>query len=110
MTEFTCDMDGYVDIVTKQIKNILFLPTLLKETYVYMLPEDLGKALEFSYDGFLSIFAFLGYVISIAYYVGLEYGFGAPICSLMTTIAGPINTIYGYVDFATIGDEADATA
>ena len=109
-TEFECNMDGYVDIVTKQVKNVLFIPSLVKEAYIYMLPDDLAKAVDLTYDGVLSIFAFGGYAIAVFYYLGLEYGFADPICSIMTSAAGPINTVYGYIDFAEIVvDSTDTT-
>ena len=33
MAEFECSMDGYVELVSKGIKNVLWIPTLIKELY-----------------------------------------------------------------------------
>ena len=77
---FECSMDGYVELVEKGIKNVLWIPTLIKELYVMALPTDLGLAVEYGFDAFISVFAILGYFISMVYYVGMEFGFGDPIC------------------------------
>ena len=91
---FECSMDGYVELVSKGIKNVLWIPTLIKEIYVMALPTDLGLAVEYGFDGFISAFAILGYFISMVYYVGEEFGFGSVICTLATTADKPISHIY----------------
>jgi hypothetical protein len=100
--DFECTMDGYVGIVTKLIKSFLFVPSIIKEAYILLLPDDLAKAVDLTYDGVLSIFAFPGYAIAVFYYLGLEYGFAEPICSVMTSVAVPINAVYGCIDFADV--------
>tara|TARA_B110001450_G_C17152029_1_gene291623 strand:+ start:65 stop:409 length:345 start_codon:yes stop_codon:yes gene_type:complete len=91
---FKCDMDGYVELVSKGIKNVLWIPTLIKEIYVMALPTDLGLAVEYGFDAFISAFAILGYFISMVYYIGEELGFGEAICSVGEIADKPITHIY----------------
>ena len=101
-------MDGYVELVTKGIKNVLWIPTLIKEIYILALPTDLGLAVEYGFDAFISVFAILGYFISMVYYIGEDFGFGSSICSIMTTLNGPITHIYDAFNLAHAQPE-DAT-
>ena len=73
-------MDGIVGLVVMGIKNVLWIPTLIKEIYVLALPRDLGLAVEFAFDGFISAFAILGYALSVVYYLAEQFGFGDIIC------------------------------
>ena len=106
---FECSMDGYVELVTKGIKNVLWIPTLIKEIYVMALPTDLGLAVEYAFDAFVSVFAILGYFISMVYYIGEDLGFGDAICTLMTAIDGPITHIYSSFNLSNPKDDATTT-
>ena len=107
---FECSMDGFVDLVAKGIKNVLWIPTLIKEIYVMALPRDLGLALEFAFDGFISAFAIFGYAISMLYYVGESFGFGGVICSIMTVVDKPVSHIYQAFNLSDPKPEDNATA
>ena len=58
------------------------------------LPEELALAVEYGFDGFINAFAIIGYFISMVYYFGLQFGFGAAVCSVMTIVDKPVSHVY----------------
>jgi len=46
---FKCSMDGYKNLTLQSIDLALFALALIKETYAAILPEDLGKAVNYAW-------------------------------------------------------------
>lgn len=88
MSDFTCSMDGYVDLTNKLIELSLFALALLKETYAAILPYELGKSVEYAWDGLVGAGSWAGYAVASLYYFGLEYGYADIMCEY---------SAYGYV-------------
>ena len=91
---FNCTMNGFVEIVDKSIKNVLFVPMVIKELLTMLLPSDLANAIEFTVDGLIQVFHIPGYFFAMIYYWANAYGYGAPICTAFSYINIPVDFIF----------------
>jgi hypothetical protein len=89
---YVCSMDGYVSLTKMVIELALSAIAILKETYAAMLPMELGKSVQYAWDGLVGAGSWPGYAVAAAYYFGLEFGYAEPMCDV---------SMYGYmaVDF-----------
>jgi hypothetical protein len=100
MTEFTCSMDGYVTMAADLIELSLFALAILKETYAYILPYELGKSVEYAWDGLVGAGSWVGYAVAALYYFGLEYGYADMMCEYSGYGAIAIDYLTFFIDFA----------
>ena len=91
---FDCTMNGFVEIVDKVIKNVLFIPMLIKELLTMFLPADLGSAIEYNVNGLVMVFHIPAYFFAMIYYMAAAYGYGAPICTAFSYINIPVDFIF----------------
>ena len=98
--DFKCSMDGYRELTLQCIDLALFALALIKETYAAILPEDLGKAVNYAWQGLTGIGAWIGYAVAAGYYFGKEAGYGAEICEYSGIASSIISTVHGMVDFS----------
>merc|ERR1711937_810409 len=84
--DFSCSMDGYVELTLETYNVLLFGLALLKEAYAAMLPKKLGKSVNYAWDGLLGAGAWLGFLSAALYYFGLEAGYGKIMCDVSGTI------------------------
>lgn len=73
-------MDGYVEMTGKLIELSLFAIALVKETFAAILPDEIGKAIEYAWDGLVGAGSWAGFAIAALYYFGLEYGYAEFMC------------------------------
>ncbi len=99
-TAFTCSMDGYVDMTAKLIELSLFALALVKETYAAILPKELGKSVEYAWDGLVGAGSWGGYAVAALYYFGLEYGYADLMCQYSEYGAVAINALANFISFA----------
>lgn len=78
--EFSCSMDGYVEMTGQLIELSLFAIALIKETFAAMLPEALSNAIQYAWDGLVGAGSWAGFAVAAVYYFGLEYGYADILC------------------------------
>lgn len=98
--DFKCSMDGYRNLSLQAIDLALFLLALIKETWAAILPEDLGKAVNYAWTGLTGVGAWIGYAVAAGYYFGTEAGYGDQICEYSGIAYSIINTVHGLVSFS----------
>lgn len=101
-------MDGFVKMTRELIEIALLAFSLYKETILLMIPEEFGKAVQFTWRGVVGIGNPLGYIMAAAYYFGLEFGFGEDVCSLVGHGYALIDTLHGLVSFAQSEEDKEA--
>ena len=99
-TEFECSMDGYVALTTEFINVALFAIAIVKETYAAMLPEELGKSVQYAWDGLVGAGSWAGYAMAAAYFFGLEFGYADMLCQYSGYAATAVALLYQFVEFA----------
>jgi hypothetical protein len=97
---FTCSMDGYVKMAADLIELSLFALALIKETYAAILPLELGKSVEYAWDGLVGAGSWTGYAIASLYYFGLEYGYADLMCQYSEYGSVAISYLTFFIDFA----------
>ena len=100
MSDFTCSMDGYVKMTKELIELSLFALSLLKETYAAILPMELGKSVEYAWDGLVGAGSWSGYAVAALYYFGLEYGYAEIMCQYSEYGATATSFLNSFIDFA----------
>ena len=98
--DFKCSMDGYRTMTLQSIDLALFVLALVKETYAAILPEDLGKAVNYAWQGLTGVGAWIGYAVAAGYYFASEGGYGDQVCEYSGIASGIISTVHGLVDFS----------
>ena len=93
-------MDGYKGMVLQVIDLVLFAFALIKETYAAILPEDLGKAVQYAWLSLTGLGGWIGYVVAAGFYFGSEAGFGDQICKYSGIAYGYTDTFHKLLDFA----------
>lgn len=100
MSTFTCSMDGYVLMTSQLIELSLFALSLIKETYAAILPMELGKSVEYAWDGLVGAGSWAGYAVASLYYFGLEYGYADLMCQYSGYGATAIEYLSFFITFA----------
>lgn len=100
MSDFTCDMDGYVNMTNKLIELSLFALAIVKETYAAILPMALGKSVQYAWDGLVGAGSWAGFAVAAVYYFGLEFGYADIMCQLSEYAFMAINFLTFFIDFA----------
>lgn len=98
--DFACSMDGYRKMTLQAIDLALFALALIKESYAAILPTDLGKAVNYAWEGLTGVGAWLGYAAAAGYYFGKEAGYGPEICENSGIAYTIINAVHGLVSFS----------
>lgn len=97
--DFKCSMDGYRELALQAIDLALFALALIKETYAAILPEDLGKAVKYAWQGLTGVGAWIGYAVAAGYYFASEAGYGDQMCEYSGIASSIISTVHSLVDF-----------
>ena len=97
---FTCDMDGYVNMTNKLIELSLFALAIVKESYAAMLPFELGKSVQYAWDGLVGAGSWAGFAVASLYYFGLEYGYADIMCEYSGYGYMAIDYLSFLIDFA----------
>ena len=87
-------------MTTELIELSLFALALVKETYAAILPEALGKSVEYAWDGLVGAGSWAGYAVASLYYFGLEYGYADLMCEYSGYGAVAIEYLSFFIDFA----------
>ena len=74
MDNLDCSMDGFNQMFQALIENIFIALALVKESFSYLIPEDLGLAVQYGWDGLMGLGGWIGFLFSAGYYVGLDFG------------------------------------
>lgn len=98
--DFKCSMDGYRELTLMSIDLALFILALIKETYAAILPEDLGKAVNYAWQGLTGVGAWIGYAVAAGYYFAKEAGYGAEFCEYSGIGYSVVSTLHGMVSFS----------
>ena len=69
-----CTKDGFNAMFKALIENIFIALALVKETFAYLIPEDLNLAVQYGWDGLMGLGGWIGYLFAAVYYVGLDFG------------------------------------
>jgi len=97
--EFECTMDGFVDLTAEFINTALLALAVIKETYAAMLPPELGKSVQYAWDGLVGAGAWAGYATAAAYFFGLEFGYGDIMCEAFGYISVAIGVFSQFSEF-----------
>ena len=98
-------MDGYVEMTGKLIELSLFAIALVKETFAAILPDEIGKAIEYAWDGLVGAGSWAGFAVAALYYFGLEYGYAEMLCEYSSYGYIAIDWLSFLIEFADSGDE-----
>ena len=109
-TGFSCDMDGYTSMVLEITELLLIVITLYKEIIVAILPNDLGLALKFYYQGLTGVSKWSGYAVAALYFLAEDQGFGDQLCEVSGYGDIVVDTLYQLVDFGNKDETAATTA
>ena len=82
------------------IENVFIALALVKETFAYMIPEDLNLAVQYGWDGLMGLGGWIGFLFSAVYFVGLDFGYGALLCDVAGYGYYAIDAINQIVSFA----------
>ena len=100
MTDFTCSMDGYVQMTADLIELSLIALALVKETYAAILPNDLSKSVQYAWDGLVGAGSWAGYAVAAIYYFGLEFGYASYMCTASEYGAVALYYLTFFINFA----------
>jgi len=98
-------MDGFTKLARQLMENILLLVALAKETFAYMLPDELNLSVSLLWDGLVVLNNWVGYAIAALYYLGTDYDFGLTFCEVMGYLYYVIDGLNYIVAFADIAPE-----
>merc|ERR1711934_594603 len=98
--DFSCTMDGYVELTLEAYNVALFGLALLKEAYASLLPKSLGKSVNYAWDGILGAGGWVGYIMAAAYYFGLEFGYAEYLCQGSGYVYIAIGIFYQLLEFS----------
>ena len=101
-------MDGFVKMTREFIEIAFLAASLYKETIILMIPEKFGKAVKFVWRGAVGIGNPIGYVMAAAYLLGLEFGFGEDVCSLVGIGYTIISALHVLVSFSQSEEDKEA--
>ena len=87
-------------MTTELIELSLFALALVKETYAAVLPEELGKSVEYAWDGLVGAGSWAGYAVASLYYFGLEYGYAETMCTYSEYGDVAIGYLSTFISFA----------
>ena len=88
-------------MVTEIFDLTLFLFALTKETFAFMLPANLAKAVKYTWNGMQGGSTWTGYLMASAYYLSAEWNFGDELCLYSSYGYEVIDWLNVAVDFAT---------
>ena len=97
---YICSMDGYVSLTKMIIELALSAIAIVKETYAAMLPMELGKSVQYAWDGLVGAGSWPGYAVAAAYYFGLEFGYAEPMCDVSIMAYTVIDYLNAFISFA----------
>ena len=100
MSDFECTMDGFVQLTSDAINVALIALAIVKETYAAMLPEELGKSVQYAWDGLVGAGSWAGYATAAAYYFGLEFGYGEIMCEVFIALAMITEALVVFTEFS----------
>ena len=75
-----CSMDGFNGMFSALIENIFIALALVKETFSYLIPAELGLAVQYAWEGLIGLGGWIGFLYSAVYFVGLDFGYGQLLC------------------------------
>merc|ERR1712086_1015021 len=101
MSEFECTMDGFVDLTSEFINVALIALAIVKETYAAVLPYELGKSVQYAWDGLVGAGSWAGYAMAAAYFFGLEFGYADMLCEYSGYAAQAIGLLSQFTEFGT---------
>lgn len=99
-TGFSCSMDGYVALTSKLIELALVALAIVKETYAAILPYELGKSVQYAWDGLIGAGSWAGYAVAAIYYFGLEFGYADVMCEVSGYGYMVVDYLTFFIDFA----------
>lgn len=88
------------------MENLLLLISLLKETFAYLLPEELNLSVQLLWDGTMGLSSWIGFAMAALYYVGTDYAFGVEVCEALGYGYYVIDGMNYIVAFAKPAEEA----
>ena len=103
-----CTMDGFNEMFKALIENIFIALALVKETFAYLIPEDLTLAVQYLWDGLMGLGGWIGFLFSAVYFVGLDFGYGEILCDVAGYGYYAIDGINQIVSFAKSSGALDA--
>ena len=107
-TDFSCSMDGYVEMTGKIIELSLFAIALVKETFAAILPEALSKSIQYAWDGLVGAGSWAGFAVAAAYFLAEEYGYGEMLCEYSGYGYMAIDWLSFLIDFVDKSEDAEA--
>ena len=99
MTDFECTMDGFVDLTAEFINVALLALAIVKETYAAVLPYELGKSVQYAWDGLVGAGSWAGYATAAAYFFGLEFGYADMLCEYSGYASQAIGLLSQFTEF-----------
>ena len=99
MSEFECTMDGFVQLTSDTINIALIALAIIKESYAAMLPEELGKSVQYAWKGLVGAGAWAGYATAALYFFGLEFGYADEMCMVFTALAMVTEALVVFTEF-----------
>lgn len=108
--DFSCSMDGYVELTNTLIELSLVGLAIAKETYAAILGEKLGKSVQYAWDGLVGAGSWAGFAVAALYYFGLEYGYGDMMCEYSGYGYMAVEWLSFLIDFAGDSEEEEADA
>lgn len=106
-SDFSCSMDGYVDLTNTLIELSLVGLAILKETYAAILGEKLGKSVQYAWDGLVGAGSWAGFAVAAVYYFGLEYGYGDYMCEYSGYGYMAVDWLTFLIDFSGDSEETE---
>jgi len=76
-------MDGFKKFSKQLLENAVILIALLKETFAFIMPDELNLTVSLYWDGLMGLNNWVGFLLAAIYYVGTDYGFGLVFCEIM---------------------------
>jgi len=73
-------MQGYKKMVKQILELTIFLVAFVKETFLFLLPTNLAKSLNYFWHFLTSAGDWIGYIVAAAYYMAEDQGYGAMMC------------------------------
>ena len=105
--EFSCSMDGYVDLTNQLIELSLVGLALVKETYAAILGDKLGKSVQYAWDGLVGAGSWAGFAVAALYYFGLDYGYAEYMCEYSAYGAIAVEYLSFLIDFSGGAEEEE---
>merc|ERR1711957_736514 len=99
MSDFECTMDGYVELTSEFINVALLALAVVKETYAAILPEELGKSVQYAWKGLVGAGSWAGYAMAAAYFFGLEFGYADMLCDYSAYVSKAIGLLSQFTEF-----------